>query len=170
MLIQLPCIVKRKKRIVFIVVINGIHQKNVREKIGYPPWYWKSKQQSQSRQYEDARSFKSNLGISITIKTVANVEGSHVVLTKEQFEQFMKFMPTVDTGTGDEIDHECIVGTACYSCSSSHLNTWIIDTNASDHMTPAFNNLIKPIKLTTIEFVEWSNKCGISHSQSQIKK
>lgn len=119
------------------------------EKVGYPTWHSKYKQQSQAKQQsKDYKSFKGK-GVNTSVKrTAAHVDGGNVVFSKEQFDQLLKQIDKIQvTGesTDEEIDHEFVAGTAaCFSCSSYNLDEWILDTGATDHMTPVSKSLVNP--------------------------
>ncbi|XP_071712544.1 uncharacterized protein [Rutidosis leptorrhynchoides] len=119
------------------------------ERIGYPPWHYKSRfngKQSSNNKVKPAGIFNA------TKKTAANVQGSSVVFTSEQFEQLLKCLPQLSqSGTqaddfSDEIDHHFAGITTKTSLCGNQCTQWILDTGATDHMTPVTNKL-KDLKI-----------------------
>ncbi|XP_071687249.1 uncharacterized protein [Rutidosis leptorrhynchoides] len=106
------------------------------ERIGYPVWHYKYKQQERAKQASFGK-VKPGQGK----RTAANVQGGNIVFTTEQFEQLLKCLPPLaqkDTQSNDdsdnEIDHHFAAGIS--STNLSKLNVWILDTGATDHITP----------------------------------
>ncbi|PWA80700.1 hypothetical protein CTI12_AA114230 [Artemisia annua] len=109
------------------------------EKIGYPVWHYKYKQG------QKVKSVVKN-GVGNVKRTAAVVESSgNVVFTSKQFEQLMKSLPHFNQNAQEpiEMDHPFGEGTIYYfSCINGVIEGWIIDTRASDHMSPDSEDLI----------------------------
>nr|GEV64818.1 retrovirus-related Pol polyprotein from transposon TNT 1-94 [Tanacetum cinerariifolium] len=112
------------------------------EKVGYPTWHHKFKHN------QKAKGVMKNGNGNTTVKktaTLAKNEG-HVVFTSKQFEQLLKSLPHFNQ-TGDnapEIEHHFGEGTIyCFSCVNGVIERWIIDTGASDHMSPDDVQMLK---------------------------
>jgi hypothetical protein len=109
------------------------------EKIGYPVWHYKYKQG------QKGRSVVKN-GNGNVKRTAAVVENSgHVVFTSKQFEQLMKSLPQFNQNAQEptKMDHPFGEGTIyCFSCTNGVIEGWIIDTGASDHISPESEDLI----------------------------
>ncbi|XP_071687905.1 uncharacterized protein [Rutidosis leptorrhynchoides] len=118
------------------------------EKIRYPPWHYKSKQQSKSKV---SGHFKPKGGNNVK-KTAAAVQGNNVIFTSEQFEKLLKFLTQMTqnevqctvANSDDELDHHFAAGILS---KNSLNNEWILDTRATDHMTPMSSSLIDSTSL-----------------------
>ncbi|GKB60306.1 retrovirus-related pol polyprotein from transposon TNT 1-94 [Tanacetum coccineum] len=111
------------------------------EKVGYPVWHHKYKQskasnQSKGKNGANAGNFK---------KTAASVTSgaSSFTFTSEQFETLMRSVLNDMKNSGisgnncSDDDLEFVAGMLCLSASTnSILHYWILDTGATDHMTP----------------------------------
>ncbi|GKB85631.1 kinase-like domain, phloem protein 2-like protein, partial [Tanacetum coccineum] len=129
------------------------------EKSGYPPWHYKYKQ-SQGKN-KGKNIVKQGTDQPKRTAAVASAESSrHIVFTSKQFEQLMRSLPhfgnhteaSNSAETDDELDNEYVAGISWYTCLSSSkliIHGWIIDTGASDHMTP---NAIEVFKLQILNF------------------
>ncbi|XP_071697366.1 uncharacterized protein [Rutidosis leptorrhynchoides] len=134
------------------------------EKVGYPVWHYKHRQQS-----KQAVVSQGNLKPKFVLKKyaanvqslAASVQGNSVVFTSEQFEQLLKCLPQMTFGsqqnlaeTDDEIDHHFA---ADIMANSSILTEWILDTGATDHMTPISKNLVNPKSLILQPYIRLPN-------------
>lgn len=141
--------------------------------VGYPSWHPKFKGNSSTRapNRSNSRFGNSNLGhnknqfsgsrmAASAQSNVAPVPSSG--FTPQQLEQIAKLIPQLQScnlkgwDTEDELD--------CYfsgmiSCNQVIVNTneWIIDSGASDHMTPHLCNLIKPSPMARIAAIHLPN-------------
>lgn len=114
------------------------------EKVGYPVWHHKYKQSQNkiSAQYKP----KSGTNTGNFKRTAANVTSgaTSFTFTPEQFENLMRSVlnDVKNSGisgndcTDDEL--EFVTGMLCLSAATNNslLYYWILDTGASDHMTP----------------------------------
>lgn len=121
------------------------------EKVGYPTWHYKYKFQNQSKQQQFKPKGKDTHGHK---KIAATAEGGNVVFTSQQFEQLMKSISQFDHegkggDTDEDIDLTFAAGiTSLFSDANSHMfREWILDTSATDHMTPISSNLSHAKKL-----------------------
>ena len=102
-----------QKRSVKFVGSNGIHQKSVWEKVGYPTWHCKYKQNQKGK----AMHKNGNGNVRRNANAVMVEDGGHVVFTSKQFEQLMKSLPHFNHTTNTEMDHPFREGTIyCFSC------------------------------------------------------
>ncbi|XP_071695232.1 uncharacterized protein [Rutidosis leptorrhynchoides] len=92
------------------------------EKIGYPPWHYKSRLAAKQTSHKAKHG-----GLSQAKKTAASVKGNNVIFISEQC-------------SDDELDHHFAAGILS---KSSNVINWILDTGATNHMTPSYNELIK---------------------------
>ena len=113
------------------------------EKVGYPVWHHKYKQtQNKSAQFKP----KSGVNTRNFKRTATSVTSgaTNLTFTPEQFESLMRSVlnDVKNSGTsgndctGDEL--EFVAGMLCLSAAThnSLLYYWILDTGATDHMTP----------------------------------
>nr|GFB05081.1 peptidase family M48 family protein [Tanacetum cinerariifolium] len=107
------------------------------EKVGYPFFHHKNKQNQKSKGV--AKS--GNAPVKRTTTLLEN--GGHVVFTSKQFEQLMKSIPYFHQQTGSfEMENPFGEGIVyCFSCINGVIRDWIIDTGASDHMSPDSDDL-----------------------------
>ncbi|GKC90760.1 cysteine-rich receptor-like protein kinase 8 [Tanacetum coccineum] len=124
------------------------------EKVGYPAWHYKAKQGLNKSKSRTANANQPGQGQFK--KIAANVESGNFVFTSKQFEQLMKSLPQFDRSqeqkgdTDEELEPEYVAGISCFyclSCSNGVIQGWIIDTGASDHMTPHSDYLQTPVYL-----------------------
>ncbi|XP_071699527.1 uncharacterized protein [Rutidosis leptorrhynchoides] len=111
------------------------------EKIGYPPWHYKSRfNAKRSTQVKPKAAGHQNLK-----KTAANAQGNNVIFTSEKFEQLLRCLPQmtqndvncVGADTDEEVDHFA----AGIISNTKHVNKWILDSGATDHMTYDYDSL-----------------------------
>jgi len=113
--------------------------------IGYPTWHLKGKKQSQKK-------FFKNNSRSVQGRTAANVESASykssdggLSLTTQQIEQLLKLLPNsskASTESEDDDVEQSFAGNVYCSCAATRTTAWIIDTGATDHMTPMCTNLL----------------------------
>ncbi|GKA38957.1 hypothetical protein Tco_0731508 [Tanacetum coccineum] len=110
------------------------------EKVGYPTWHYKYKQNQKAK-----GGVKSGNGNAPVKRTAALVENEgHVVFTSKQFEQLLKSLPQFNQAGDNSTDMEHPFGEGtvyCFLCVNGVIEGWIIDTRASDHMSPINNDL-----------------------------
>lgn len=91
-------------------------------------------------------------------KPAGNVAGSAsnaVVFSPQQLEQLMQLLPSLSkqlskaSKTDDKLDSH-FSGMMSYHNSLNNDLGWIIDSGASDHMTPHFQKLIMPTLVTNL--------------------
>ncbi|GJX92464.1 serine carboxypeptidase S28 family protein [Tanacetum coccineum] len=108
------------------------------EKIGYPPWHYKYKQNQQKNKGKNMAKQGTNLP-KRAAAVAATESSSHIINSAE-----------ID----DELDNEYVAGIPWYTCLSSSkivIHGWIIDTGATDHMTPNATEVFKQ----AIQDKEW---------------
>ncbi|GJZ50579.1 cysteine-rich receptor-like protein kinase 8 [Tanacetum coccineum] len=122
------------------------------EKVGYPVWHHKYKQsQSQNKQSQSRPRNSSNGSGGNYKKTAASASSgaSSFTFTSEQFETLMRSVinDIKNKGTAgndcsdDELDF--VAGMLCLSAATnSTLYYWILDTGATDHMTPHSKSIL----------------------------
>nr|GEU57423.1 serine carboxypeptidase S28 family protein [Tanacetum cinerariifolium] len=110
------------------------------EKIGYPVWHYKHKQnQSKNKPRNVVKQGNGNY----PKRSAETVESGHIMFTSKQFEQLMKNLPhfaqcdfKLPTDTDDELDSDCMVDISWYYCLSTStlvLQGWIIDTGLDNN-------------------------------------
>lgn len=139
--------------------------------IGYPHWHPKAKDFPQKKtgstsqrgpgQYKNQgnnqRGYRGKEKEIMTAHVDANANRSDgknqsMTFTQQQIEQLLRLLPQSSksvshTSDGDEdFDHN-FAGNILCSCVSSRTDDWTLDTGATDHMTPYFNNVILPKQL-----------------------
>ncbi|PWA57489.1 hypothetical protein CTI12_AA409510 [Artemisia annua] len=124
------------------------------EKVGYPTWHYKYKQNQKGKsvQRNGPGTFKRNAN------AVMVEDGGHVVFTSKQFEQLMKSLPQFNQATNTDIEHPFGEGTIyCFSCVNGIVEGWIIDTGASDHMSPDSDEFDTVALLKTKQLINLPN-------------
>lgn len=107
---------------------------------------------------KQSKSKVSNTSHNVTQykRTIACIDAGKVVCTSKQFKQLMKRLPQFDHSsdsrgdTDEELEREFVAGNSCIHClysSKTIVDGWIIDTGASDHMTPHENTIVSPLLL-----------------------
>lgn len=88
------------------------------EKVGYPSWHYKSKQNQSNKSGNQAKNkgMVNNSGK----KVAAHVDGSHIMFTFKQFEQLLKNLPSMSSHQsngdfGEDLDHQFVAGNATSS-------------------------------------------------------
>ncbi|KAJ8433332.1 hypothetical protein Cgig2_023796 [Carnegiea gigantea] len=121
--------------------------------IGYPSWHPRSKKFPQKKvNKEGSKNQKFNkFKVGNEKRTAAQVEsadsrsGGSVTLTQQQIEQLLKLLPQQSKqGEDSEEDYEDFAGNAFCSCISSRTDAWILDTGATDHMSPVYKMFTNP--------------------------
>ncbi|XP_071713627.1 uncharacterized protein [Rutidosis leptorrhynchoides] len=115
------------------------------EKIGYPPWHYKSRL---AFKQVNQRTKTVIVNANKRTTTAVTVKGNNVIFTSEQFEQLLKCLPQMThtdvqgtvAGFDDELDHHFAAGIIIKSSIDSK---WILDTGATDHMTPSSDELVE---------------------------
>ncbi|GKA72567.1 retrovirus-related pol polyprotein from transposon TNT 1-94 [Tanacetum coccineum] len=136
---KLLYIAKVKQRIsVLSVVSNGIHLRSVGRKLVIPHGIISINRTKKAK----GGMKSSNAPVKRTTSLVEN--GGHVVFTSKQFEQLLKSLSHFNQNdeTAPKVEHPFGEGIIyCFSCVNGVIEGWIIDTGASDHMSPESNDL-----------------------------
>ncbi|GJS35116.1 hypothetical protein Tco_0533498 [Tanacetum coccineum] len=129
----------------------------VEEKVGYPIWHYKFKQNQANNKPKGVGVKQGNE--SQSRRSAAAVESGHIVFTSKQFEQLMKNLPLfaqgdfkLPTNINDELDNDCVACISWHyflSTSTLVIQGWILDTNATDHMTSITTDMLE---LKTLKF------------------
>ncbi|PWA36367.1 peptidase family M48 family protein [Artemisia annua] len=124
------------------------------EKVGYPTWHYKYKQNQKGKSVQ--RNGTGNIKRNANAVMVEDV--GHVVFTSKQFEQLMKSLPHFNQPTNTDMEHPFGEGTSyCFSCVNGIVEGWIIDTGASDHMSPDSDEFDNVALLKTKQLINLPN-------------
>lgn len=126
--------------------------------IGYPKWNSKHKPQpsfkpknpvSIPKWPSGSRPQSSKMAASAQT-SISKSDGAGILFSPQQLEQLAKLMPQLQMGSLKDFDTDTEIDNH-FSCMISSHHThgfsheWIIDSGASDHMTPYYHNLSKPV-------------------------
>ena len=121
--------------------------------IGYPKWHPKSKKFPQTMMFkENTKVLKGRTAAHVDSAKPKLTEGG-LSLTSQQVEQLLKLLPLPSKASTEYEEDELepsFAGNVYCSCASTKTTEWILDTGASDHMTPRYQNLHKVESCTEV--------------------
>jgi len=136
--------------------------------IGYPKWHPCSKRFPQTKPFKDnTKVCKGRTAAHVDSAKHKSTEGG-LSLTSQQVEQLLRLLPQPSKASTESKDDELepsFAGNVYCSCASIKSTEWILDTGASDHMTPMCTNL-KEVELSgsfAHQFSRW--QYGSDHTQ-----
>jgi len=114
--------------------------------LGYPRWHPRSKKFPQVKPSKDnAKGSRGRSAAHVESASFTSTEGG-LSLTSQQVEQLLKLLPQstrASTETEDDDLEQSFAGNVYCSCASIKTSDWILDTGATDHMTPVYKNLVQ---------------------------
>ncbi|XP_074363119.1 uncharacterized protein LOC141703501 [Apium graveolens] len=146
--------------------------------VGYPRWHPKSclstPNQGHSRPKPSNHRWASgNRQGGPKLAAIAQVTTERstpdVYFSPQQLEQLKQLMPQLNLHKGSETDDEIDVhfsGMITLNQATNLTHKWIIDSGASDHMTPFVSNLFDPVPADTLSNINLptGDRAHISHS------